>query len=51
MYPKWIDKMAFSKVHKELLVKLYLQQITRCEYDSFVNALYVSNKKEMDKYR
>ncbi|MCQ6530428.1 hypothetical protein [Bacillus mycoides] len=45
MYPKWIDKMAFSKVHKELLVQLYLKQITRCEYDNLVNDLYDSDQK------
>lgn len=45
MYPKWIDKMAFSKVHKELLVQLYLKEITRFEYDSLVNELYSSTQK------
>lgn len=45
MYPKWIDKIAFSKVHKELLVQLYLKEITRFEYDSLVNELYSSTQK------
>lgn len=45
MYPKWIDKIAFSKAHKELLVPLYMKQITRCEYDKLVNDLYNSTQK------
>ncbi|MBJ8113604.1 hypothetical protein JDS99_29135 [Bacillus cereus group sp. N6] len=49
MYPKWIDKMAFSKTHKELLIQLYRKQITRREYDSLVNQLYVLDTKEIAK--
>ncbi|MEH7149631.1 hypothetical protein V7095_04140 [Bacillus thuringiensis] len=49
MYPKWIDKMAFSKAHKELLIQLYSKQITRREYDSLVNQLYVLDIKEIVK--
>ncbi|MBG0968023.1 hypothetical protein [Bacillus sp. SRB3LM] len=45
MYPKWIDKMAFSKAHKELLVQLYMKLITRCEYDKLVNDLYNPTQK------
>lgn len=45
MYPKWIDKMAFSKAHQELLIQLYRKQITRREYDSMVNELYVLDTK------
>ncbi|MDA2639415.1 hypothetical protein PDQ79_34255 [Bacillus cereus] len=44
MYPKFIEKMAFSKVHKELLVQLYFKKITRKEYDSLVNQLYQSER-------
>ncbi|OQR53557.1 hypothetical protein CDB3_29050 [Bacillus sp. CDB3] len=49
IYPRWIDKMAFSKAHKELLVRLYGKQITRREYDSLVNQLYVSETKGISK--
>jgi hypothetical protein len=50
MYPKWIDKMAFSKAHKELLIQLlYRKQITRREYDSLVNELYVLETKGISK--
>ncbi|EEM44754.1 hypothetical protein bthur0005_54240 [Bacillus thuringiensis serovar pakistani str. T13001] len=37
--------MAFSKAHKELLIQLYSKQITRREYDSMVNELYVLDTK------
>lgn len=37
--------MTFSKIHKKLLVQLYLRQITRCEYDILMNTLYGSNQK------
>lgn len=40
MYPKFIDKMAFSKAHKELLIKLYNKEITRIEYNRLVDTLY-----------
>ena len=49
MYPKWIDKMAFSKAHKELLIQLYRKQITRREEDSLVNELYVLETKGISK--
>jgi len=49
MYPKWIDKMAFLKAHKELLIQLYRKQITRREYDSLVNELYVLETKGISK--
>jgi len=45
MYPKWIDKMEFSKAHQELLIQLYRKQITRREYNSLVNELYVLETK------
>ncbi|WP_232733605.1 hypothetical protein [Bacillus cereus] len=49
MYSKWIDKIAFSKVHKELLIQLYSKQITRREYDSLVNQIYVLEAKKIAK--
>ncbi|MGR5978555.1 hypothetical protein ACT7DJ_11700 [Bacillus cereus] len=51
MYPKWIDKMAFSKAHKELLIQLYSKQITRREYDSMVNELYFFRYKRNRKIK
>ncbi len=45
MSSKWIDKIAFSKAHKELLIQLYRKQITRSEYDSLVNHIYVLETK------
>jgi hypothetical protein len=39
MYPEVINKMAFSKEHKDLLLKLYNKEITRREYDRLVQAL------------
>ncbi|WP_172796588.1 MULTISPECIES: hypothetical protein [Bacillus] len=49
MSSKWIDKIAFSKVHKELLIQLYRKQITRSEYDVLVNQLYVLEPKGIAK--
>ncbi|MBO1580195.1 MULTISPECIES: hypothetical protein [Bacillus] len=40
MYPEVIRKMAFSKEHKDLLLKLYNKEITRREYDHLVQSLY-----------
>ncbi|MCP8967684.1 hypothetical protein [Ectobacillus ponti] len=40
MYPAFINKMAFSKEHKDLLVKLYNKEITRKEYDRIVQTMY-----------
>ncbi|UOY91093.1 hypothetical protein MUG87_10990 [Ectobacillus sp. JY-23] len=40
MYPEIISKMAFSKAHKDLLLKLYNKEITRREYDRLVQELY-----------
>ncbi|MEK4503687.1 MULTISPECIES: hypothetical protein [Bacillus] len=49
MYPKWIDKIAFSKAHQELLIQLYRKKITRREYDALVNQLYVLEPKGIAK--
>ncbi|MDA2639067.1 MULTISPECIES: hypothetical protein [Bacillus] len=49
MYPKWIDKMAFSNAHKALLIQLYGKKITRREYDALVNQLYVLETKGIAK--
>jgi len=46
MYPEVINKMAFSKEHKDLLLKLYNKEITRREYDQLVKALYRPSKEE-----
>lgn len=40
MYPKFFDKMAFSKEHKDLLIQLYNKKITRNEYNRVLNNLY-----------
>ncbi|PER32192.1 hypothetical protein COL26_32695 [Bacillus thuringiensis] len=40
MYPKFFDKMAFSKEHKDLLIQLYNKKITRNEYNLVLNNLY-----------
>lgn len=40
MYPKFFDKMAFSKEHKDLLIQLYNKEITRNEYNHVLNNLY-----------
>ncbi|MFD3446560.1 hypothetical protein ACFDTO_18350 [Microbacteriaceae bacterium 4G12] len=40
MYPEVINKMGFSKEHKDLLLRLYNKEITRREYDHLVQALY-----------
>ncbi len=45
MYPEVINKMAFSKKHKDLLLKLYNKEITRKEYDHLVQLLYRPTKK------
>lgn len=41
MYPKFFDKIAFSKDHKNLLIQLYDKKITRREYDRTLNKLYL----------
>ncbi|WP_342045590.1 hypothetical protein [Bacillus sp. OTU530] len=46
MYPEVINKMAFSKEHKDLLLKLYNKEITRREYDQLVQVLYRPAKEE-----
>ncbi|MFX3622948.1 MAG: hypothetical protein ACE3JP_02605 [Ectobacillus sp.] len=46
MYPEVINKMGFSREHKELLLKLYNKEITRKEYDRLVQALYIPSKEE-----
>ncbi|MEW4152272.1 hypothetical protein Q0N88_19330 [Bacillus thuringiensis] len=46
MYPKFIDKMAFSKAHKELLIKLYNKEITRSEYNHLVDTFYRPHSQE-----
>lgn len=38
--------MAFSKEHKDLLLKLYNKEITRREYDQLVKVLYRPAKEE-----
>ncbi|EOP62998.1 hypothetical protein KOY_01739 [Bacillus cereus VDM021] len=45
MYPEVIRKMAFSKEHKDLLLKLYNKEITRREYDHLVQLLYRTTKE------
>ncbi|PEW57822.1 MULTISPECIES: hypothetical protein [Bacillus cereus group] len=45
MYPKFFDKMAFSKEHKDLLIKLYNKEITRNEYNRVLNNLYETKPK------
>lgn len=45
MYPKFIDKMAFSKAHKELLIKLYNKEITRSEYNRLIDMFYHPQQK------
>jgi hypothetical protein len=49
MSSKWIDRIAFSKAHKELLIQLYRKQIIRSEYDVLVNQLYVLEPKGIAK--
>lgn len=49
MYPKFIDKIAFSKAHKDLLVQLYFKKITRSEYNHLVNRLYCLEQKPEEK--
>ncbi|MDF2083906.1 hypothetical protein [Bacillus pseudomycoides] len=43
MYPKFFDKMAFSKEHKYLLIQLYNKELTRNEYNRLLNNLYDTN--------
>ncbi|AJG79655.1 MULTISPECIES: hypothetical protein [Bacillus cereus group] len=45
MYPKFFDKMAFSKEHKDLLIQLYNKEITRNEYNRVLNNLYDTKPK------
>ena len=45
MYPEVIKKMAFSKEHRDLLLKLYNKEITRREYDRLVQSLYKPSKR------
>ncbi|MCQ6564985.1 hypothetical protein ACQVPC_07245 [Bacillus mycoides] len=45
MYPEVIKKMAFSREHRDLLLKLYNKEITRREYDRLVESLYRSAKE------
>ena len=45
MYPEVIRKMAFSKEHKDLLLKLYNKEITRREYYHLVQLLYRPTKE------
>ncbi|HFJ9466630.1 hypothetical protein P4V01_12000 [Bacillus thuringiensis] len=45
MYPKFFDKMAFSKEHKDLLIQLYSKEITRNEYNRVLNNLYETKHK------
>lgn len=47
MYPEVIKKMAFSKEHKDLLLKLYNKEITRQEYDRCVQTLYRPAKESV----
>ena len=44
MYPEVIKKMAFSKEHRDLLLKLYNKEITRREYERLVESLYRPSK-------
>ncbi len=46
MYPKFIDKIAFSQAHKKLLIQLYNKEISRSEYNQLVEVFYRSNKEE-----
>ena len=43
MYPEVIKKMAFSKEHRDLLLKLYNKEITRRDmidlYNRYINLL------------
>lgn len=49
MYTNLINKMAFSKEHKDLLLSLYNKQITRREYDQLVQNLYPpSNRNNLN---
>ncbi|MFK4333113.1 hypothetical protein ABH955_003771 [Bacillus sp. RC240] len=45
MYPEVIKKMAFSRGHRDLLLKLYNKEITRREYDRLVESLYRPSKE------
>ena len=45
MYHEVIKKMAFSKEHRDLLLKLYNKEITRREYDRLVQSLYKPSKE------
>lgn len=45
MYPEVIKKMAFSKEHRDLLLKLYNKEIKRSEYDRLVESLYRPSKE------
>lgn len=45
MYPKFFDKMAFSKEHKDLLIQLYNKEITRNVYNRVLNNLYETKPK------
>ncbi|EJR27766.1 hypothetical protein Bmyc01_51010 [Bacillus mycoides] len=46
MYPKFIDKIALSKAHKDLLIKLYNKEISRSEYNRLVDTFYRPQQKE-----
>ncbi|WP_276569948.1 hypothetical protein [Bacillus thuringiensis] len=37
--------MAFSKAHKELLIKLYNKEITRSEYNRLIDTFYHPQQK------
>ncbi|MED1042397.1 MULTISPECIES: hypothetical protein [Bacillus] len=37
--------MAFSKTHKELLIKLYNKEITRSEYNRLIDTFYQTQQK------
>ncbi|WP_276318850.1 hypothetical protein [Bacillus thuringiensis] len=37
--------MAFSKAHKELLIKLYNKEITRSEYNRLIDKFYRPQQK------
>ncbi|MEN1938748.1 hypothetical protein AAIE21_25275 [Paenibacillus sp. 102] len=45
MYPKFFNKMAFSKEHKDLMIQLYNKEITRSEYNKLLNSLYEPTPK------
>ncbi|MFB7121836.1 hypothetical protein [Bacillus tropicus] len=49
MYPTFIDKMAFSKAHKELSSKLYNKEITGREYNRLIDT-YRRNLFKMEKW-